>query len=67
MEIQRVCLFVCFTIAVTQDLSFKPCANKKTSEHPTRLSSMKVTKTHLPNAHWSEECASATAMSKNRN
>lgn len=64
MEIPIVYSF--FNIAVTPDVSFKPRANKKTFEHPTRFSSMKVTKTHLPNAHWSEEWASATAMSKNR-
>lgn len=64
MEIPIVYFF--FNIAVTPCVSFKPCANKKTFEHPTRFSSTKVTKIHLPNAHWSEERASATAMSKNR-
>jgi len=53
-----------FKIAVIQDLPSKPRANKKTSEHPTRFLSMKVTKIHFSNAHWSEERASDTAMSK---
>lgn len=47
---------------MTQDLSLKPCANKKTSEHPKRVLNMKVTKIHSPN--WPQEFPSATAMPK---